>query len=91
MSLHVKDVDRAWAKLNMRVRDSKDKHAFFEHDGKVIIKTKRSLGSGSIEGPVQYLIRQQMKLNETEFSDLISCPLNRDGYIDILKRKRLIE
>jgi hypothetical protein len=31
-----------------------------------------------------------MKLNENQFKDLIECPLKRDGYIQILREKKLL-
>ena len=74
----------------MEIKDTNDRHARFYHGGKLILTTKRSFGSGPIEGPVQYLIRQKMKLNESQFSELISCALKLDGYIEILKERGLI-
>lgn len=71
----------------MVVKDSKDKLARFYYDGALILTTKRSHGSGKIEGKVPYLIRQQMRLSQKEFDDLIACPLKLDGYIEILKQK----
>lgn len=87
MSLHTGDVDASWAKLGMEIKDTKDRHARFYHNGRLVLATKRSFGSGPIEGPVQHLIRQQLKLTSSEFADLIACPLKRDGYIEILRTK----
>lgn len=90
MSLHARDVDTAWKKLGMEIKDTNDRHALFYYRGTLILATKRSFGSGRIEGPVQYLIRQQMKLNESQFADLISCVLKLGGYIDILRTRGAI-
>jgi hypothetical protein len=87
VSLHSRDVDAAWAKLGMEIKDTKDRHARFYYRGRLILATKRSFGSGAIEGPVQHLIRQQLKLTTSEFSDLITCPLTLDGYVLILRKK----
>lgn len=74
----------------MEITETGDRHAKLYHDGKLIVATKRSFGRGSIEGPVQYLLRQQLKLNESQFKDLIDCPLDRPKYIEILRGKGLI-
>ncbi len=87
MSLHTADVDAAWNKLGMEIKDTKDRHARFYHGGRLILTTKRSHGKGPIEGPVQHLIRQQLKLSSSEFGALIACPLTLDGYIKILRTK----
>jgi hypothetical protein len=71
----------------MEIKDAKDRHARFYHGGKLILTTKRSHGKGPIEGPVQHLIRQQLKLSSSEFGDLIACPLTLGGYIEILRKK----
>lgn len=90
MSIKPKEVDAAWKKIGMVITDTGDRHAKLYVDGKLIIRTKRSLGSGKLDGNVPHLIRQQMKLSEEQFADLIACPLTRDGYIEILKGKALI-
>ena len=71
----------------MEITNTNDRHARFYYRGQLILATKRSFGSGTIEGPVQHLIRQQLKLTPSEFGDLIACPLTLDGYVEILKRK----
>jgi hypothetical protein len=76
------------AKLCLRVRDSRDRLAWFEHNGKVITRTKRSHGRG-FDLP-KNLIRQQLKLSENELAGILGCSLTRDDYVDILKRKGLI-
>lgn len=50
MSLHTGDVDASWAKLGMEIKDTKDRHVRFYYDGRLILATKRSFGSGPIEG-----------------------------------------
>lgn len=91
MSLHTRELDAAWQKIEMQVKPGKDLHALFYVDGRLIVKSRRSKGSGPIGGQIPHLIRQQMRLNEAEFSDLIQCPLDRDGYIAILRGKGLIQ
>lgn len=90
MSLKSRDVDKVFDKLRMKVRDGKDRYALFYHKGRLILRTKRSLGDRKINSNIRYLIRQQLKLSETEFSGVIDCTLGRPGYIKILKKKGLI-
>ncbi len=91
MSVTGKDIDRAWNKLGMEISNTGDRHAIFRVDGKLILRTKRSFGTRKLDGNIPSLIRQQMKLNEAQFSNLIACPLTREGYIAILQEKGFVE
>ena len=71
----------------MVVVNSKDRLAKFYYRGSLILSTKRSHGSGPIEGKIPYFIRQQMKLSQSEFDALIACPLGLKEYVQILKAK----
>ena len=90
MSLHAGELDRAWAKLGMTIKQGKDVQALFFHEGRLILRTKRSHGSGPITGNIPTLIRQQMKLSPDQFQDLIACPLGLAEYVQILRTKQLI-
>ena len=91
MSLHRQDLERAWRKVRMETKNAGDRFARFYYQGKLIIFTGRSMGSKKLDGDIPRLIRQEMKLNETQFKDLIDCPLGYDEYVQILKDKGLIE
>lgn len=90
MSISAGDVDRAWRKLGMEIKETNDRHAIFRVNGKFILRTKRSFGSGKLSGKIPHFIRQQLKLDERQFQDLIDCPLDRNGYIQILQSKGFI-
>lgn len=75
-------------KLGLTSRNAGDRLSWFEHEGVVVVRTKRSHGNKDLP---EHLIRQQLKLNEKQFSDLIDCPLTRKGYVDILTQKGLIK
>lgn len=85
MTIKAQEFDRLAAKLGLKTRDSADLLAWFEFEGKIITHTRRSKGSGDL--PMQHSIRQQLKLNEQEFSKAIDCTLTREGYIEILRAK----
>jgi hypothetical protein len=92
MSLSADVLDRAWAKVGMSVEDKKrDRFAYLRVGGKLILFTRRSYGRGKLSDHLADLIRQQMKLNEDQFGELLACPLKEDGYLAILKAKRLLE
>lgn len=74
-------------KLGLVTRDSRDRLAWFEHQGKIITRTKRSHGRGDLPG---HLIRQQLKLNEEELSGILNCTLYRSDYLQILNKKGLL-
>ncbi len=90
MPLKTGDVDRAFKKLRMEIREGKDTLAFFRYKGKLILTTRRSHGKGKIEGNIPDKIRTQLKLRDDEFHNLVQCPLDHDGYVALLKSRGLI-
>ncbi len=82
------EFDRIVRKFEMTTRLGRDLLAWFEHDGRIITRTRRSKGSGDV--PMQHSIRQQLKLNEDQLREAISCGLTREGYVDILREKGLL-
>jgi hypothetical protein len=74
-------------KLQLKTRNSGDRLAWFEHNGKSVVFTKRSHGN---KEPPENLIRQQLKVNETQFAGLLSCSVTRDQYVEILRSKKII-
>lgn len=88
MSIKAKEFDRLVAKFGFRTRDSGDLLAWFEHEGRIVTRTRRSKGSSDL--PMQHSIRQQLKLNEEQLRQAVSCHLTRDDYIEILRGKGLI-
>jgi hypothetical protein len=90
LSLKAKELDQAWKKLGMVIEERRDIFAKLYEGGKLIIMTRRSKGSGKLDGQIPHFIRQQMKLDEDQFSRLIACPLQRLEYLQILKDKGLL-
>ena len=88
MTIKAHEFDRIIFKFKFKIRDSGDLLAWFEYKGKLILKTKRSKGSGEL--PMQHSIRQQMKLSEKQLRDAIRCTINRQDYIKILREKGLL-
>lgn len=88
MTIKAQEFDRLIGKLGFQTRDSRDLLAWFEFEGKVVARTRRSKGSGDL--PMQHSIRQQMKLNERELREAIDCVITRDEYIRILRSRGLL-
>ncbi|MEK7403642.1 MAG: hypothetical protein AAB225_00905 [Acidobacteriota bacterium] len=85
--MKVHEFSRLEAKLRLKTRNSSHRLAWFEYEGKVVTRTKRSHGNKDLPAS---LIRQQLKLNEEELSGVISCALEFDDYVEILRNKGLI-
>lgn len=74
----------------MVIEDKRDRYARLYFEGKLVVVTRRSLGTRALDGNIPHLIRQQMRLNEEQFENLIKCPLGRNEYIAILRDKKLL-
>jgi len=86
MTMTAADFERAIVrKLGFKTRHDANLLAWLEHEGKVVVRTKRPHGTGVI--PFAHHIRLQLKLDEDEFRRLIECTLSREDYIAILRRK----
>jgi hypothetical protein len=86
--MKVHEFTRLESKLKLKTRNAGDRLAWFEYGGKIITRTKRSHGNKDLPAN---LIRQQLKVNEQQFSGLISCVLQLEDYVKILQEKGLIE
>lgn len=88
MTIKAQEFDRLIRKLGFRSREGGDLLAWFEYEGRVIVRTRRSKGSGDL--PMQHSIRQQLKLNDEQFREAKDCTLTREKYVEILRSKRLL-
>ena len=86
--MKVHEFETIVSKLRLKTRNSGDRLAWFEHEGKVVARTKRSHGNKEQPG---HLIRQQLKLNENQLDELIKCTISLREYIETLKSKGVIE
>ena len=88
MPLKVREFERLVKKLRLKTREGRDRLAWFEYEGKVITRTRRSRGSGDL--PHSHAIRQQLKLNEDELNAILACTVSHDEYVEILREKNLL-
>lgn len=89
MTIKAAEFEHIVEKFGLRTRNTGDRLAWFEYEGRVITRTRRSLGRGG-DLPFQHSIRQQLKLNENEFREAAACHLSRDDYIEILRQRGLL-
>ncbi len=86
--MKVHEFEKIVNKLGMETRNSRDRHAWFVHNGVTITRTRRSQGNSKFLP--EHKIRTQLKVNESQFSGLISCSVSKQDYINILTEKGLI-
>jgi hypothetical protein len=86
--MNIRDFDIIERKLGLETRDTTHHHAWLVHDGVTVARTKRSHGNSKFV-PEQ-LIRKQLHMNQEQFANLISCHLDKEGYIQILITKGII-
>lgn len=89
MTIRARDFDLLIRKFGFQTRESGDLLAWFEYDGKVVVRTKRSHTRGR-DLPFQHSIRQLMKLNQEELNQALRCHIDRDGYIELLRGKGIL-
>ncbi len=90
MQIKKKDIKKVFSKLNLKVRSTKHNYGWLLVNSQKILRVHYSHGRGDIPTRIAQKIRSQLKLNETDFFDLINCPLNLDGYLEILHKKGYI-
>lgn len=77
-----RDFDRVVSKFGMTTRDTGDRHAWLEIEGKTIVRTKRSHGN---KGAPFDFVRKQLHLSADQLRDAVDCSLELDDYIEILR------
>jgi len=77
-------------KLQIQYRSESHNYGWLRHEGKAILPVYFSHGRGDMPAKVGDKFRQSLKINEEQFRALRDCPLTREGYIGILKEKKLI-
>lgn len=90
-----RDISAALLKKGFR-REAKTRdhdYYFFEYDGlnePVVTKLSRGTKYREIGDGLLGKIRRQLRLSTGDFEELLACPLDRPGYIEILRSKGVI-
>ena len=85
------DVERVFRKLDLEIRSTGHHYGWLIVHGKKVLRVHYSHGKGDVPRRVVDRIRGQLKLGQSDFRDLLSCPLAREGYLKILRAKRLVD
>lgn len=88
--MKVREILNLLKKLEMEIREGRDTIAKFRYNGEVIVRTKVPHKRGELKGQLIHFIRQQLRLNETQFQKLVDCTLYRKDYEQILRDKGYI-
>jgi hypothetical protein len=88
--MKTRDILRVFDKLEMEIREGRDTLAFFRWEGRTILWTKVPHKRGELTGKLPHFIRQQLRLNEDQFREVIDCTIWRKEYAEILRSKGLL-
>ena len=90
MPLTAREFDGLTRNFGFETRHGRDLHAWLTVNGKIVVRTRRSKKSSG-DLPMFHSIRQQLKLNDRQLRDAISCTLDRDSYVEILRSKGVLD
>ena len=90
MPLTAQEFDSVTGKFGFETKHGRDLHAWLTVDGQVVVRTRRSKQSAG-DLPMFHSIRQQLKLNDKQLREAISCKLGRESYLDILRTKGVLD
>ncbi|HLF80072.1 MAG TPA: hypothetical protein VJB57_21540 [Dehalococcoidia bacterium] len=88
MTIKDRDFDLLVNKLGFQTRENDHLFAWFEYEGKVLLRTRRSRKRGDL--PMQNSIRQQMKLSDRQVREAISCTFGMPEYLENLKARGIL-
>lgn len=74
-------------KLSLVFRTGKERNAWFELDGKRILRVTMPKGRGPLTPGTARAIQDQVKLSMQEYANLIKCPLLGKDYEAIIREK----
>jgi hypothetical protein len=77
-------------KLKVKPRSKSEKVVWYELDGKKILRVTYIHGAGDMRKGTLNSIRNQLKLDLTQFKDFIDCPLRAEQYEAIIRGKGLV-
>ena len=91
MQLNAADLRRVFTKLKIETVECKHHvRGFLVVDGKRVLPLHYSNGRKEMWGSVAHLFRRSLHLSQTEFEDLVRCPLSREQFVEILRSKDLL-
>lgn len=88
--LKVREARKVFEKLGMKIKERRDTIASLYYEGQLVIRTKVPHKSCELKGKLPHYVRQQLRVNEIQFSGIKDCTIERDGYIRILAEKGIV-
>ncbi len=85
MTIKAHQFEHIVSKFQMKSRNTGDRLVWFEYEGKIITRSRRSNKAGDL--PFQKSMPKQLGLTADEFRQAAACKLSRDEYVEILRRK----
>lgn len=89
MTIKAHEYDRIIKKYGFETQESHHKLAWLVYEGRKIVRTRRSHVKGR-DLPAQDAIRRQLHMTRRELRDAVSCTLDLEGYIGLLRSKQVI-
>jgi len=87
--MSVQEFDGVLRKFGFDTRSTHHKLAWLIHDGKKVVRTRRSNVKGR-DVPAEHAIRKQLYLTTTQLKQAIRCTLDKDQYLAILSEKGIL-
>ena len=97
MSWKIADIHKLYRKLDgsaglrVELREGRDTLAKIFCDGKFVLFTKVPHGKGVLDGKLVHYIRNQLKISEDDFRNIIRCSLSAEEYKKILDKKGFLK
>jgi hypothetical protein len=85
--MNQREFDRVINKFGMQVKQTHHVLAWLVHDGKIVVRTRRSQGR---KDPPAELVRKQLHLDQRQLADAVECTLGLDAYLGILREKGIL-
>lgn len=91
MQVSPADAARIFAKL--KVVDKPSTHhvtGWLVVEGRRVLPLHYSRGRKDMHGRVAHLFRKSLHVTPAEYADLVSCPLSREKYLELLRERGIL-
>ncbi len=92
MILRKRDLERIFRKLCIEERKSKHHiRGYLIYEGKKILSLHYSFGRGDMPGRISEKFRKSLNASAEELEGLVECSIDGDQYIELLRKKGIIQ
>lgn len=78
-------------KKGFKIDNTHHHYYIYYYDGKIVARTKLSHNDQEVNDSLISKMRKQCQISKNDFINLINCPLDEKGYIEILKKQGTIQ